>query len=125
MVASPIPEVEIHDWPALAYRGFMMDTSHGPLPTEDEIKRRILEASNDCLDAFHAHHPQAFSGRIILLKATDLDDWMEITDPSGACGWGAICKDGVAVIPIACRHLDLFKEPNTTALARHINAMLR
>ena len=36
-----LPEVEIHDWPALAYRGFMMDTSHGPLPTEDEVKRQI------------------------------------------------------------------------------------
>ena len=36
-----LPEVEIHDWPALAYRGFMMDTSHGPLPTEEEIKRQI------------------------------------------------------------------------------------
>ena len=36
-----LAEVEIHDWPSVAYRGFMMDTSHGPLPTEDEIKRRI------------------------------------------------------------------------------------
>lgn len=36
-----LPEVEIQDWPSLAYRGFMMDTSHGPLPTEDEIKRQI------------------------------------------------------------------------------------
>src|SRR5579863_1395828 len=36
-----LPEVDIHDWPSLAYRGFMMDTSHGPLPTEDEIKRQI------------------------------------------------------------------------------------
>lgn len=36
-----LPEVEIHDWPTLAYRGFMMDTSHGPLPTEEEIKRQI------------------------------------------------------------------------------------
>jgi hypothetical protein len=36
-----LPEVEIHDWPSLAYRGFMMDTSHGPLPTEDEIKRQL------------------------------------------------------------------------------------
>ena len=36
-----LPEVEIQDWPSLAYRGFMMDTSHGQLPTEDEIKRQI------------------------------------------------------------------------------------
>jgi hexosaminidase len=38
---AAIPEVEIHDWPALAYRGVMIDMSHGPLPTEDEIKRQL------------------------------------------------------------------------------------
>ena len=36
-----LPAVEIRDWPAMAYRGFMMDTSHGPLPTEEEIDRQI------------------------------------------------------------------------------------
>jgi hexosaminidase len=36
-----LPEVEIRDWPSLAYRGFMMDMSHGPLPREEEIKRQI------------------------------------------------------------------------------------
>ncbi len=36
-----LPEVEIHDWPSLAYRGIMVDTSHGPLPTESEVKRQI------------------------------------------------------------------------------------
>lgn len=36
-----LPEVEIHDWPALAYRGTMVDMSHGPLPTGDEIKRQL------------------------------------------------------------------------------------
>jgi hexosaminidase len=38
---AAIPEVEIHDWPSFAYRGTMMDMSHGPLPTEDEIKRQL------------------------------------------------------------------------------------
>jgi hexosaminidase len=36
-----LPEVEIRDWPSLAYRGTMVDMSHGPLPTETEIKRQL------------------------------------------------------------------------------------
>jgi hypothetical protein len=36
-----LPEVEILDWPSLAYRGTMVDMSHGPLPTEAEIKRQL------------------------------------------------------------------------------------
>jgi len=36
-----LPEVDIHDWPSVAYRGTMIDMSHGPLPTEDEVKRQI------------------------------------------------------------------------------------
>ena len=38
---ASLPEVEIHDWPSVAYRGTMIDMSHGPLPTEDEVKRQI------------------------------------------------------------------------------------
>ncbi len=36
-----LPEVEMHDWPSLAYRGTMVDMSHGPLPTEEEVERQI------------------------------------------------------------------------------------
>ena len=36
-----LPEVEIRDWASLAYRGMMMDMSHGPLLTEEEVKRQI------------------------------------------------------------------------------------
>jgi hexosaminidase len=39
--SAALPAVEIDDWPSLAYRGVMFDLSHGPLPTEDEIKREI------------------------------------------------------------------------------------
>jgi len=38
---AALPEVEIHDWPSLPYRGVMIDTSHGPRPTEMEVKREI------------------------------------------------------------------------------------
>lgn len=39
--SGSLPEVEIEDWPSLAYRGLMMDTAHGPLPTVDEIERQL------------------------------------------------------------------------------------
>ena len=38
---SYIPEVDIEDYPAFAYRGVMMDFSHGGLLTEQEIKNQI------------------------------------------------------------------------------------
>ncbi|MGA2859437.1 MAG: glycoside hydrolase family 20 zincin-like fold domain-containing protein [Candidatus Sulfotelmatobacter sp.] len=36
-----LPEVEIHDWPSLPYRGTLVDFSQGPLSTEQEVKRQI------------------------------------------------------------------------------------
>jgi len=39
--SAVLPEVEIHDWPSLAFRGTMLDISHGPLPTEKEIERQL------------------------------------------------------------------------------------
>lgn len=38
---ASLPEVEVRDWPSLAYRGTMIDISHGPLPKEEEIKRQL------------------------------------------------------------------------------------
>jgi len=38
---ATIPEVEVRDWPALAYRGVMVDMSHGPLPTVEEVTRQL------------------------------------------------------------------------------------
>jgi hypothetical protein len=62
-----LPEVTIHDWPALAYRGFMMDTSHGPLPTEAEIKRQI-----DFLARWKANQYYFYSEASIALRGYDL-----------------------------------------------------
>src|ERR1035437_3529658 len=36
-----LPAATVHDWPALAYRGFMMDFSHGQLLRVSEIERQI------------------------------------------------------------------------------------
>jgi hypothetical protein len=62
-----LPEVAIHDWPALAYRGFMMDTSHGPMPTETEIKRQI-----DFLARWKANQYYFYSEASIELRGYDL-----------------------------------------------------
>ncbi len=39
--AATLPFVEVEDWPSLAYRGIMVDMSHGPLFSEDEVKRQL------------------------------------------------------------------------------------
>jgi hypothetical protein len=36
-----LPGAEVHDWPALAYRGFMMDFSHGQLLRVAEVERQM------------------------------------------------------------------------------------
>lgn len=44
--AAALPEVTIEDWPAMPYRGLMLDTSHGAMPT--------MEAMHQLLDALAA-----------------------------------------------------------------------
>ena len=38
---AALPAAELHDWPALAYRGLMMDFSHGQLLRVSEIERQL------------------------------------------------------------------------------------
>ena len=91
---------------------------------ESEIERRLAETSARCIRAFDAYRPEPFPGRIVLVHATDLGDWMEVGDPSGTCGWGAICTKGVDIVTIQCRHLDLLKEPHLTDLSQHVDGLL-
>lgn len=62
-----LPAAEIRDWPALAYRGFMMDTSHGQLLRVAEIKRQI-----DHLARFKANQYYFYSEASIELKGYEL-----------------------------------------------------
>ncbi len=39
--AASLPEAEVRDWPAFAYRGYMMDFSHAQLPTLDEVRNQL------------------------------------------------------------------------------------
>jgi hexosaminidase len=62
-----LPEVDIHDWPSLAYRGTMVDMSHGPLPTVQEVERQL-----DFLARWKANQYYFYSEDSIELKGFPL-----------------------------------------------------
>ncbi len=62
-----LPAAEIRDWPALAYRGFMMDLSHGQLLRLAEIERQI-----DQLSRFKANQYYLYSEASIELAGYEL-----------------------------------------------------
>ena len=65
--AAILPEAEIHDWPSFAYRGTMVDMSHGPLPTESEVERQL-----DFLSRFKANQYYFYNEASIELKGYTL-----------------------------------------------------
>jgi hypothetical protein len=62
-----LPAGEIRDWPALAYRGFMMDLSHGQLLRVGEIERQL-----DLLARFKANQYYFYSEASIELEGYEL-----------------------------------------------------
>src|SRR5438876_2441832 len=68
-----LPEVSIRDWPAMAYRGFMMDMSHGPLPTEAEVKRQIDFLARWKANQYYFYSKQAWSD----IAPDPVDDFCE------------------------------------------------
>lgn len=66
---ASLPVVEIHDWPSMAFRGTMVDISHGPLPRESEIKRQL-----DFLTRWKANQYYLYSEDSIALKGYPLLD---------------------------------------------------
>ena len=65
-----LPAAEIRDWPALAYRGFMMDLSHGQLLRVEEIERQV-----DLLARFKANQYYFYSEASIELEGYSLVNW--------------------------------------------------
>jgi hypothetical protein len=62
-----LPAAAIRDWPALAYRGFMMDFSHGQLLRVPEIERQI-----DLLARFKANQYYFYSEASIEFEGYEL-----------------------------------------------------
>ena len=64
---AALPAAAIRDWPALAYRGFMMDLSHGQLLRVSEIERQI-----DLLARFKANQYYFYSEASIEFEGYEL-----------------------------------------------------
>jgi hypothetical protein len=62
-----LPTATIRDWPALAYRGFMMDFSHGQLLRVSEIERQV-----DLLARFKANQYYFYSEASIEFEGYEL-----------------------------------------------------
>jgi hexosaminidase len=64
---AALPVAEVRDWPMLAYRGFMMDLSHGQLLRVAEIERQL-----DLLARFKANQYFFYSEAAIELEGYEL-----------------------------------------------------
>ena len=64
---AALPAAAIRDWPALAYRGFMMDLSHGQLLRVPEIERQL-----DLLARFKANQYYFYSEASIEFEGYEL-----------------------------------------------------
>ena len=64
---AALPTATIRDWPALAYRGFMMDLSHGQLLRVSEIERQL-----DLLARFKANQYYFYSEASIEFEGYEL-----------------------------------------------------
>jgi hypothetical protein len=64
---AALPAATIRDWPALAYRGFMMDLSHGQLLRVQEIERQL-----DLLARFKANQYYFYSEASIEFEGYEL-----------------------------------------------------
>ena len=62
-----VPVAEVRDWPALAYRGFMMDFSHGQLLRVTEVERQL-----DLLARFKANQYYFYSEASIEFEGYEL-----------------------------------------------------
>ncbi len=88
-----------------------------------DLEQRIEQTSIRCERAMGRYLAQPFPGRLTIVRALQLIDWMEVHDPTGTCGWSSLCE-GVDVIDINCEHLDLFNEPHISELAQRLDDVL-
>lgn len=89
----------------------------------NKLQRRLFVTAAQGRRAFQSYVPSHFDGRIVVVRADVVLDWLRVTDTSGACGWGNICSE-VDVVCMACDHLAMFREPHMSELGAHVDRLL-
>jgi thioesterase domain-containing protein len=98
----------------------MFDRAGDP---KSNLERRVEDTAMRCIRAYYSYEARPYAGRVTVFRASRLIDWEEVRDPTNTCGWGPICRS-VDVVDIDCEHLELFKEPHLSELARRLDEAL-
>jgi amino acid adenylation domain-containing protein len=72
-------------------------------------------------EAMRRYVPQAYSGRITLIRSSERRVWR---DHVPLDGWGSLAKDGVEVYEVPGRHAEIYREPNVGMLAQRLSDVL-
>ena len=112
------PGGTIHDWPATAWRGFMLDPARGFLPVE-QVKRRIDQAARAKLNRLHLHLLDDES------YALESAAFPELNRDADGNQCPAYSPDDVAALVeyAAHRGIEIVPELDVPAHARHVLAV--
>jgi 3-oxoacyl-(acyl-carrier-protein) synthase/thioesterase domain-containing protein/acyl carrier protein len=93
----------------------------GPGVVIDAVQR-ITDANQQ---AWRAYRPGAYSGRVLLFRASPREKTLQIfCDSDPANGWNRYAAGGVEVIQLPCDHLAIFKGESLDMLASQVAARI-
>jgi phthiocerol/phenolphthiocerol synthesis type-I polyketide synthase D len=88
----------------------------GPAGAYTDLRRVQVREEN--WRAMLAYQPRPFPGHITLFKTTHTDDKVEYP---ADYGWSEVARDGLDIVSVSGRHLDLFNSDNIASLADTLN----
>lgn len=104
---NTVPSCEIHDWPAFAWRGYMIDVGRNYMPV-DLLKQQIEVMSQYKLNVFHFHFTEDIAWRLAFKQYPQLTEASTMMRNQGQFYSEAELKDLVAFCNE--RHITLVPE---------------
>jgi len=76
--------------------------------------------------AFHQYHPEPYSGDVVLFRCTDLDlGMLNRIENIPEHGWRQYVRGTLTTHQVACRHVNLTREPHASLVMKITEAALR